>query len=85
MFVYTKHCELSPEQPRKCHCQETTHAHISKDMLHIIFLTSPLLLLGQLFVDHLAQLAKQVGTEESTPSTDRDYRIGPLNISPFDW
>jgi hypothetical protein len=54
-------------------------------MLHIIFLTSPLLLLGQLFVDHLAQLAKQVGTEESTPSTDRDYRIGPLNISPFDW
>jgi hypothetical protein len=54
-------------------------------MIHIIYLTSPRVLPGLLFVDHLAQLAKQVGTEEGTPSTDRDYRIGPLNISPFDW
>jgi hypothetical protein len=36
-------------------------------------------------VDRLAQLTKQVGTEEGTPSTDRDHRIGHLNIGPLDW
>jgi len=60
-------------------------AHILEDILHIICLTLPRVLPRQLLVGRLAQLAKQVGTEEGTPSTDRDHRIGHLNIGPLDW
>ena len=59
--------------------------HILQDILHIICLTSPRVIPKQLLVDLLAQLAQQVGTEEGTPRTDRDHRIGPLNIGPLDW
>ena len=60
-------------------------AHILKDILHIICLTSPRVLPGHLLVDRLSQLAKHVGTEEGTPRTDRDHQVGPLNIGPLDW
>jgi hypothetical protein len=60
-------------------------AHISKDILHIIYLTSAYVLPRQLFVDQHAQLAQQVSPEEGTTSADRDHRIGSLNISPLDW
>jgi hypothetical protein len=60
-------------------------AHISKDTWYIICLTSPRAIPGQLLVDRLAQLTKQLDTEEGTPRTDRDHRIGPLNIGPLDW
>ena len=60
-------------------------AHILKDIIHIICLTSPRVLPGRLLVDRPAQLEQQVGTEEGTPRTNRDHRIGPLNIGPFNW
>ena len=60
-------------------------AHILKNILHIICLTSLRIFPGQLPVDRLPQLAQHVGTEEGTPRTDRDHRIGPLNIGPLDW
>ena len=66
-------------------CAQMPYAHIFTDILHIICLTSPRVPPGQLLVDRLAQLAKQVGTEEGTPRTDSDHRIGPLNIGPLDW
>ena len=54
--------------------------HIAHNLLNIAASPS-----GQLLVDRLAQLAQHVGTEEGTPRTDRDHRIGPLNIGPLDW
>jgi hypothetical protein len=60
-------------------------AHILEYILHIICLTLLRVLPGQLLVDRLAQLAKHVGSEEGTPRTDRDHRVGPLNIGPLDW
>jgi hypothetical protein len=70
---------------RQSPLQSADDAHISKDISHIIYLTSPRAIQGHLLVDRLAQLTKQVGTEEGTPSTNRDHRIGPLNIGPLDW
>jgi len=37
-----------------------------------------------LFVHQPAQLAQVIGTEEGAPCADRDHRVGPVNISPFD-
>jgi len=60
------------------------HGHISKDILNRIHLTRRALPPARLFIDQPPQLAQQVGTEERASSADRDHRIGPVDISPFE-
>ena len=59
-------------------------AHIYKDIVHIIRLTSRRLLSGHLFIDQRAQLAQQIGTKEGSVSADRHHQIGLVDICPLE-
>jgi hypothetical protein len=65
------------------HSEETTLAHISKDIWDVICLTRRGLPPRQLFVDQLAQLTYPIGAEQGATRTQRDYRIGPVDIGPL--
>ena len=58
-------------------------AHIYKDIVHIIRLTSRRLLSAHLFIDQRAQLAQQIGTKEGSVSADRHHQIGLVDICPL--
>jgi hypothetical protein len=59
-------------------------AHIYKDTVHIIRLTSHRLLSGHLFIDQRAQLAQQIGTKEGSVSADPHHQIGLVDICPLE-
>ena len=59
-------------------------AHIYKDIVHIICLTSRRLLSGHLFINQRAQLAQQIGTKEGSLSADRHHQIGLVDICPLE-
>jgi hypothetical protein len=61
-----------------------TDAHIYKDIVHIICLTSHRLLSGHLFIDQRAQLAQQIRTKEGSVSADRHHQIGLVDICPLE-
>ena len=69
-------------QNRGVRCQRS--AHIYKDIVHIICLTSHRLLSGHLFIDQRAQLVQQIGTKEGSVSADPHHQIGFVDIRPLE-
>ena len=71
-------------QLHSVHSVAIIDAHIYKDIIHIICLTSRGLLPSHLFIDQRAQLAQQIGTKEGSVSADRHHQIGLVDICPLE-
>lgn len=60
-------------------------AHIPVDTQHIIYLTSPGVLLIGLLVNQPTKLAQHIGSEQGASGPDSYHEIRLADICPFDW